>query len=42
MDTAFFFLGLSLDGGYYCKINNGRYTDGFRHNLAGIMGEKKN
>lgn len=35
-------LGFSIDGGYYCKINNGRYIDGLRHNLAGIMcGESK-
>ena len=33
--------GLSIDGGYYCKINDGRYMDELRHNLAGILRGKR-
>lgn len=33
MNTNIISIGLSIDGGYYCKINDGLYKDGFRLNL---------
>ena len=34
MNTNITSLGLSIDGGYYCKINDGLYKVGYRLNLA--------
>ena len=34
MPTNITSLGLSIDGGYYCKINSGLYDTGYRLNLA--------
>lgn len=34
MNTNITALGLSIDGGYYCKINDGLYKVGYRLNLA--------
>lgn len=34
MPTQITSLGLSIDGGYYCKINDGLYKVGYRLNLA--------
>lgn len=33
-NTELISLGLSIDGGYYCKINDGLYKAGYRLNLA--------
>ena len=33
MNTNITSLGLSIDGGYYCKINDGLYKVGYRLNL---------
>ena len=33
MNTNIISLGLSIDGGYYCKINDGLYKTGYRLNL---------
>ena len=34
MPTNITSIGLSIDGGYYCKINSGLYPAGYRLNLA--------
>ena len=34
MNTNITSLGLSIDGGYFCKINDGLYQVGYRLNLA--------
>lgn len=34
MPTNITSIGLSIDGGYYCKINDGLYKVGYRLNLA--------
>lgn len=36
MNTNITSLGLSIDGGYFCKVNDGLYQVGYRLNLANL------
>lgn len=37
MTTNIISIGLSIDGGYYCKINDGLYQSGYRLNLEKLQ-----
>lgn len=37
MPTTITSIGLSIDGGYYCKINDGLYKEGYRLNLKNLQ-----